>query len=194
MGCSLWRSCGARLRSSYVAPESSTLVVRGTRRALASHGRRVQLTSIDSEAFKSERRVRKALSHMRLTWASARSASRLDHVRTSREKAMKAVRFDQYGGVAVLKVVDAPVPEQGQGEALIKVKAGSINPGEAKSREGLLHARWPATFPSGEGSDFAGIVTKVGPGVGSVKVGDEVSVSPRSGRATQNTWSRRRGT
>jgi NADPH:quinone reductase-like Zn-dependent oxidoreductase len=107
---------------------------------------------------------------------------------------MKAVRFDQYGGVDVLKVVDAPVPEPGQGEALIKVKAASINPGEAKIREGLLHARWPATFPSGEGSDFAGIVTKVGPGVGSVKVGDEVSVSPRSGRATQNTWSRRRGT
>jgi NADPH:quinone reductase-like Zn-dependent oxidoreductase len=87
---------------------------------------------------------------------------------------MKAVRFDQYGGVDVLKVVDAPVPEPGQGEALIKVKAASINPGEAKIREGLLHARWPATFPSGEGSDFAGIVTKVGPGVGSVKVGDEV--------------------
>jgi NADPH:quinone reductase-like Zn-dependent oxidoreductase len=42
---------------------------------------------------------------------------------------MKAVRFDQYGGVDVLKVVDAPVPEQGQGEALIKVKAASINPG-----------------------------------------------------------------
>jgi NADPH:quinone reductase-like Zn-dependent oxidoreductase len=87
---------------------------------------------------------------------------------------MKAVRFDQYGGVDVLKVVDAPVPEPGQGEALVKVKAASINPGEAKIREGLLHARWPATFPSGEGSDFAGIVTKVGPGVGSVKVGDEV--------------------
>jgi NADPH:quinone reductase-like Zn-dependent oxidoreductase len=83
---------------------------------------------------------------------------------------MKAVRFDQYGGVDVLKVVDAP----GQGEALIKVKAASINPGEAKIRKGLLHARWPATFPSGEGSDFAGIVTKVGPGVGSVKVSDEV--------------------
>ena len=87
---------------------------------------------------------------------------------------MKAVRFDQYGGVDVLKVVDAPVPEPGQGEALIKVKAASINPGEAKIREGLLHARWPATFPSGEGSDFAGILTKGGPGVGSVRVGDEV--------------------
>ena len=73
---------------------------------------------------------------------------------------MKAVRFDQYGGVDVLKVVDTPVPEPGQGEALIKVKAASINPGEAKIREGLLHARGPATFPSGEGSDFAGIVTK----------------------------------
>jgi hypothetical protein len=87
---------------------------------------------------------------------------------------MKAVRFDQYGGVDVLQVVDAPVPEPGQGEALIKVKAASINPGEAKIREGLLHARWPATFPSGEGSDFAGIVTKVGMGVASVKVGDQV--------------------
>ena len=87
---------------------------------------------------------------------------------------MKAVRFDHYGGVDVLKVVDAPVPEPGQGEALIEVKAASINPGEAKICEGLLHARWPATFPSGEGSDFAGIVTKVGLGVASVKVGDEV--------------------
>jgi NADH:quinone reductase (non-electrogenic) len=51
---------------------------------------------------------------------------------------MKAVQFDQYGGVEVLQVVDAPVPEPGQGEALIKVKATSINPGEAKIREGLL--------------------------------------------------------
>jgi NADPH:quinone reductase-like Zn-dependent oxidoreductase len=87
---------------------------------------------------------------------------------------MKAVRFDKYGGIDVLKVVDVPVPEPGQGEALVKVKAASINPGEAKIREGMLHARWPATFPSGEGSDLAGIVTKLGPGAGGVKVGDEV--------------------
>ena len=87
---------------------------------------------------------------------------------------MKAVQFDKYGGIDVLKVVDAPVPEPGQGEALVKVKAASINPGEAKIREGLLHAYWPATFPSGEGSDLAGIVTKIGPGVAGVKVGDEV--------------------
>jgi NADPH:quinone reductase-like Zn-dependent oxidoreductase len=90
------------------------------------------------------------------------------------EGIMKAVRFDRYGGVEVLHVVDVPTPEPSRGEALVKVKAASINPGEAKIREGLLHAMWPATFPSGEGSDLAGIVTRVGPGVHGYAVGDEV--------------------
>ncbi len=87
---------------------------------------------------------------------------------------MKAVRFDRYGGIDVLRVEDVPVPEPGRGEALVEVKAASINPGEAKIREGQLHARFPAAFPSGEGSDLAGIVTKIGPGVGGIAVGDEV--------------------
>jgi NADPH:quinone reductase-like Zn-dependent oxidoreductase len=87
---------------------------------------------------------------------------------------MKAVRFDNYGDIDVLRVADVPVPEPAQGEVLVKVKAASINPGEAKIREGLVHARWPATFPSGEGSDFAGIVTKVGIGIERVTAGDEV--------------------
>jgi len=87
---------------------------------------------------------------------------------------MKAVRLDKYGGIDVLRVDDVPVPEPSQGEVLVQVKAASINPGEAKIREGLMHARWPATFPSGEGSDLAGIVTKIGAGVEGVKVGNEV--------------------
>jgi NADPH:quinone reductase-like Zn-dependent oxidoreductase len=87
---------------------------------------------------------------------------------------MKAVRFDKYGGIDVLHVDDVQVPEPAQGEVLVQVKAASINPGEAKIREGLMHARWPATFPSGEGSDLAGIVTKIGAGVEGVKAGDEV--------------------
>jgi len=87
---------------------------------------------------------------------------------------MKAVRFDSYGSIDVLRVADVPVPEPAQGEVLVKVKATSINPGEAKIREGLLHSRWPATFPSGEGSDLAGIVTKMGIGAEGVKAGDEV--------------------
>jgi NADPH:quinone reductase-like Zn-dependent oxidoreductase len=87
---------------------------------------------------------------------------------------VKAVRFDEYGGIEVLKVVDVPRPVPGAGQLLVQVKAAGINPGEAKIREGLLDARWPATFPSGEGSDLAGIVAEIGPGVSGVSVGDEV--------------------
>ena len=87
---------------------------------------------------------------------------------------MKAVRFDEYGGIDVLKVVDVPRPVPGAGQILVQVKAAGINPGEAKIRQGLLHARWPATFPSGQGSDLAGIVAETGPGVTSFSAGDEV--------------------
>jgi NADPH:quinone reductase-like Zn-dependent oxidoreductase len=87
---------------------------------------------------------------------------------------VKAVRFDEYGGVEVLKVVDVPRPVPGAGQVLVQVKAAGINPGEAKIRAGLLHSRWPATFPSGEGSDLAGIVAETGPGVTSFSAGDEV--------------------
>ncbi|HUA42204.1 MAG TPA: NADP-dependent oxidoreductase [Streptosporangiaceae bacterium] len=87
---------------------------------------------------------------------------------------MKAVRFDEYGDVDVLKVVDVPTPEPGPGQVLVAVKAAGINPGEGKIRAGLLHSRFPATFPSGEGSDLAGIVTATGPGVTGLSAGDEV--------------------
>ena len=54
-------------------------------------------------------------------------------------------------------------------------KAAGINPGEAEIREGALHAiAGPATFPSGEGSDLAGVVEAVGDGVDAFAVGDEV--------------------
>lgn len=86
----------------------------------------------------------------------------------------RAVRFDQYGGIDVLQVVDVPDPVPGPGEALVRVKATSINPGEAKIREGALDSLFPATFPSGEGSDLAGIVESVGVDVTVVAVGDEV--------------------
>jgi NADPH:quinone reductase-like Zn-dependent oxidoreductase len=86
----------------------------------------------------------------------------------------KAVRFEEYGGVEVLNVVEVPMPEPGPGQALVNVKATGINPGEAKIRDGLLHARWPATFPSGQGSDLAGVVARTGPGVTGFAEGDEV--------------------
>jgi NADPH:quinone reductase-like Zn-dependent oxidoreductase len=87
---------------------------------------------------------------------------------------MKAVRFDEYGAVGVLKVIDVPIPAPGPGQVLVQVKAAGINPGEAKIRDGLLHDRWPATFPSGQGSDLAGVVTQTGTGVTGFAAGDEV--------------------
>src|SRR6516162_4817570 len=86
----------------------------------------------------------------------------------------RAVRFEEYGGADVLNVVDVPRPEPGPGQVLVQVKAAGINPGEAKIRAGLLHARWPATFPSGQGSDLAGVVAGTGPGATGFTAGDEV--------------------
>lgn len=86
----------------------------------------------------------------------------------------KAVRFDHYGGVEVLEVRDVPRPEPGPGQVLVAVRAAGINISEAKIRSGLVRAYFPATFPSGEGSDLAGVVEEVGAGVTGVAVGDEV--------------------
>ena len=86
----------------------------------------------------------------------------------------KAVRFDHYGDADVLEVREVARPVPGEGEVLVEVKAAGINPGEAKIREGVLHDRFPATFPSGQGSDLAGVVAEVGPGVQTFAVGDEV--------------------
>jgi NADPH:quinone reductase-like Zn-dependent oxidoreductase len=86
----------------------------------------------------------------------------------------KAVRFDKYGGIDVLQVVQVERPTPREGEALVQVKAAGINPSEAGLREGFLQRIWPTTFPAGEGSDFAGIVAELGPGVSQFAVGDEV--------------------
>ena len=87
---------------------------------------------------------------------------------------MRAVRFDEYGGVDVLEVRDVEDPVAGPGRVLVTVKAAGINPGEIAIREGRLHARWPASFPSGEGTDLAGVVQSVGDGVTAFAAGDEV--------------------
>ncbi len=96
----------------------------------------------------------------------------------------KAVRFDQYGGIDVLQVVDVERPEPGRGQVLVNVKATGINPGEASIRKGLFADQWPATFPSGQGSDLAGVVAAVGAGVQDFVVGDEV-IGFTNNRASQ---------
>jgi NADPH:quinone reductase-like Zn-dependent oxidoreductase len=86
----------------------------------------------------------------------------------------KAVQFDSYGGVDVLEVRDVPRPVPGAGEVLVEVRAAGINISEAVLRSGALHYLWPLTFPSGQGSDLAGVVAELGSGVNGFGVGDEV--------------------
>lgn len=86
----------------------------------------------------------------------------------------KAVQFDEYGGIDVLQVRDVPRPVPADGEVLVEVRAAGINPGEAMIRRGALHDRFPAVFPSGQGSDLAGVVAELGPGASGFAVGDEV--------------------
>ena len=86
----------------------------------------------------------------------------------------RAVLFDRYGGRDVLYVADVPMPTPAPGEVTVAVKAAGINPGEAAIRSGVLRDRFPASFPSGEGSDLAGIVVAVGDGVDDFAVQDAV--------------------
>lgn len=96
----------------------------------------------------------------------------------------QAVRFNQYGDIEVLHVVEVERPVPGPGQVLVKVKAAGTNPGEATIRRGDFAARWPATFPSGQGSDLAGIIDTLGDNVTNFAVGDEV-IGFTNNRASQ---------
>jgi NADPH2:quinone reductase len=86
----------------------------------------------------------------------------------------RAVRFDHYGDRDVLYIADVEVPQPPPGEVVVQVLAAAINPGEASIRKGALERMFPATFPSGEGSDLAGVVSAVGDGVSEFAIADEV--------------------
>lgn len=107
---------------------------------------------------------------------------------------MKAVQFDDYGGVEVLEVRDVARPQPGPNQVLVAVRAAGINISEAKIRSGAVRAIFPATFPSGQGSDLAGVVEEVGALVKGVAVGDEVIGYTDNRAARPNTCSSRRPT
>jgi len=86
----------------------------------------------------------------------------------------KAVRFERYGGPEQLQVVEVDDRRPGPGEVRVAVVAAAINPGELSILAGDMHAMFPADFPSGQGSDLAGVVAETGDGVDSVSVGDPV--------------------
>ncbi|MFD5506683.1 NADP-dependent oxidoreductase [Streptomyces sp. NPDC127051] len=86
----------------------------------------------------------------------------------------KAVRYDEFGGIDVLRVEEVERPVPGDGQVLVRVKAAGTNPGEGLIRTGALADVFPSTFPSGQGSDLAGVIEEVGAGVAGFSAGDEV--------------------
>jgi NADPH:quinone reductase-like Zn-dependent oxidoreductase len=87
---------------------------------------------------------------------------------------MKAVRVHEYGGPEVLRYEDAPLPEVGTDDVLIRVHAASVNPVDWAMREGWFREFLPLTFPAILGRDVAGVIEAVGSGVTRVKPGDAV--------------------
>ena len=87
---------------------------------------------------------------------------------------MRAARIHSYGDPTAVKITQAPRPEPGLGQVLVRVKAAGVNPldwmvAEGKARSWLDH-RLPLTL----GWELAGIVEKLGADVGRLKPGDEV--------------------
>jgi NADPH:quinone reductase-like Zn-dependent oxidoreductase len=90
--------------------------------------------------------------------------------------AMKAVVFHEHGGPEVLRYEDVPEPRPEAGDVVIRVHATSLNYNDIWARRGLPGMRFD--LPHISGSDAAGTVVSVGPGVKTVKEGDRVMVHP----------------
>ncbi|MGH9593560.1 MAG: NADP-dependent oxidoreductase [Bryobacteraceae bacterium] len=91
---------------------------------------------------------------------------------------MKAIRFHEYGGPEVLKYEEAPKPEAGAGEVLVRVHATSVNPVDWKIRAGHLRGFREYPLPFILGWDVSGVIESLGPGVTQWKAGDEVFGRP----------------
>jgi NADPH2:quinone reductase len=84
---------------------------------------------------------------------------------------MKAIQIHETGGPEVLQLAELPIPEPGPGQVLIRVEAVGVNFIEIYFRKGA----YKATLPIVPGSEAAGTVEKLGPGVTGIEEGDSVA-------------------
>lgn len=91
---------------------------------------------------------------------------------------MKAIRIYKHGGPEVLQYEDASIPDPGSGEALVQIHVSGVNFVDTYVRSGLYK---PPSIPFTPGAEGAGIVSKVGPGVTDVRVGDRVAYATSMG-------------
>jgi NADPH2:quinone reductase len=90
---------------------------------------------------------------------------------------MKAIRVHEFGDPSVLRYEDAPTPEPGNGEVLVKIAAAGLNFIDTYHRQGW----YPLPRPFILGQDGAGVVEKIGAGVTEFKVGDQVGWAQHQG-------------
>jgi NADPH2:quinone reductase len=84
---------------------------------------------------------------------------------------MKAIQIHETGGPEVLTLADLPIPQPGPGQVLIRVEAVGVNFIEVYFRNGVYKAALPLT----PGSEAAGTVEELGPGVTGFAAGDAVA-------------------
>ncbi len=85
---------------------------------------------------------------------------------------MKIIRVHEFGDPEVMKLEEAPDLVAAAGQVVVRVKAAGVNPVESYIRTGT-YAIKPA-LPYTPGSDAAGVVDSVGPGVEGFRAGDRV--------------------
>ncbi|HZI10934.1 MAG TPA: quinone oxidoreductase [Myxococcus sp.] len=98
---------------------------------------------------------------------------------------MKAIRYHEVGGPEVLRLEDVPEPVPGPGEVRIQVRAAGVNFADTERRRGLYDAQVP--LPRILGSEAAGVVESVGPGVDRKWLGRRVVALARSSYAQLTT-------
>jgi NADPH:quinone reductase len=86
---------------------------------------------------------------------------------------MKAIQIQEVGGPEVLKLVDLPIPQPGPGQVLMRVEAVGVNYVEVYFRKGVYKSALPLT----PGSEAAGTIEELGPGVTGFSTGDAVASS-----------------
>jgi len=92
---------------------------------------------------------------------------------------VKAVFFQQHGGLEVLQFGELPAPTPASGEVLVHLKAAALNRVDLWVRNGWQGLK--LSLPHIPGADGAGVVEAVGEGVSSVQEGMEVVINPNIG-------------
>jgi alcohol dehydrogenase len=89
---------------------------------------------------------------------------------------MKSVQIKRYGGSEVVEInKNTPaLNDPSARKVLVHVKAAGVDPADWKVREGFFHQMTPLQFPSTLGTDFSGVIKKVGEGVSDFKEKDQV--------------------